>query len=210
MTLSSAGARGVAFVGALALVLLLAATVAAHAQLVETTPADGGTVRGTPDEIAAVFDEPLEPESTLSLRDPQGQRLTVGRVDPDDPKRLVMDDVPELAVGTYEMRWTAATADGHVERGTWTFTVAQATVTPAPTPTPSETAGSSDASTASPSAAPIPSATLALAPSATPAPAAPTGATGSDVILPIIAALAIVLIGAGVLLSRRDRPAGGG
>ena len=212
MTLSSAGARGVAFVGVLALVLLLAGTVAAHAQLVETTPADGDTVQGTPDEIAAVFDEPLEYESTLSLRDPQGQRLTVGRVDPDDPKRLVIDDVPELARGTYEMRWTAATADGHLERGTWTFSVVPAPPTKVlPTPEPTASAAPSAAETASPTPSPTatPSPSAAPSPSASPAPTDPASAAGGDVILPIIIGLAIVLIAGGALLSRRGRTSGG-
>lgn len=178
-------------------------TAAAHAELIETTPADGATVMGTPDELVAVFDDELLVDaSSLSIRNAQGERLAVGHVDPEEPTHLVIGDVPDLAVGTYEMRWTAGTADGHVERGTWTFTVAQATETPAPSPTPGETAGPSAAATAIPSAAPTPS--------ATPAPTDPTGAAGSDVILPIIAALAIVLIAAGVLLSRRSRPSGGG
>jgi copper resistance protein C len=182
-------------------------TAAAHAELLETTPADGATVVGTPEELVAVFDDELVvEESSLSIRNAQSERLAVGSVDPDEPTHLLISDVPELAIGTYEMRWTAGTADGHVERGTWTFTVAQATKTPG-TPAPTETESPSAAATAS--VAPTPSATPAPTPSASAAPTDPTGTAGSDVILPIIAALAIVLIGAGALLSRRSRPSGG-
>ena len=46
-------------------------------------------------------------------------------------------------------------------------------------------------------------------PSASAAPTDPAGAAGTDVILPIVAALAIVLIAAGFLLSRRGRPSDG-
>ena len=181
--------------------------MAAHAELLETTPADGATVVGTPDELVAVFDDELVvEESSLSIRNAQGERLAVGGVDPNQPTHLLIADVPELAIGTYEMRWTAGTDDGHVERGTWTFTVAIATKTPG-TPAPSETASPSAAATAS--AAPTPSDTLAPTPSASATPTDPSGAAGNDVILPIIAALAIVLIVAGALLSRRGRPSGG-
>src|SRR5690349_6883315 len=106
--------------------LAVPASVAAHAQLVETSPADAGTVTGTPAELAATFDEALEDGSTLSIRDTAGNRLAMGAIDPSDAKRLVITDVPELAPGTYEMRWTASSDDGHIERGTWTFTVTAA------------------------------------------------------------------------------------
>jgi methionine-rich copper-binding protein CopC len=206
MTSRTTRARLLALAAVAALVLLLPTTVAADAELVETTPADGATVVGTPDELVAVFDvELVVEESSLSIRNAQGERLAVGRVDPNAPTHLLISDVPELAIGTYEMRWTAGAADGHVERGTWTFTVAQATTTPG-TPAPTETASPSAAATAS--AAPSPSETAAPTPSASAAPTDPSGAAGNDVILPIIAALAIVLIGAGALLSRRGRPSG--
>jgi LPXTG-motif cell wall-anchored protein len=197
--------RLVAIAAIAAVVLLFPATALAHAELLETTPAAGATVEGTPDVLAAAFDEALEAESSLSIRDAAGERLAVGRVDPDDPKRVVITDVPDLAPGTYEMRWTAATADGHVERGTWSFTV-EAAPTPAPTPEPADSGAPSAAPT--PSATPEP--TAAPTPSASAGPTDPTGsATGSDVILPIIAGLAIVLIAAGFLLARRGRPSDG-
>jgi methionine-rich copper-binding protein CopC len=194
-----------------ALLWLFPATVAAHAELLEATPADGATVDGTPEEISARFSEPLETDgSTFSLRTAAGERLAVGRVDPDDPTRLVIDPVPTLQPGMYEVRWRAASADGHAENDTWTFTVV------APTPTkalPTSTSSPEPSDGASPSAEPSPSATrepsAAPSPSASAGPTDPAGSSDGDVILPIIAALAIVLIAAGFLLSRRGRPADG-
>jgi len=190
-----------------AVLLLFPATAVAHAELVETTPADGATVVGTPEELVAVFDEPLEAdESSLSIRNDAGERLAFGRVDPDDPTRLVIGDIPELGRGTYEMRWTAGTADGHVERGTWSFSVVPAP----PTKTlPTPTASASPAASLSPISSSTPGPTAAPTPSASSAPSDPTGGSGSDVILPIIVALALVLIAAGFLLSRRGRPSYG-
>ena len=181
--------------------LLLPASVVAHAELLETTPADGATVEGTPTEVSATFSEALEEDgSTLELRDRAGDSLATGGLDPDDPARLLIADVPELAPGEYEVRWRTATDDGHSENDTWTFTVtAEPTPSPSPSPTPapSVTAPPSAAPTASPSVAP------SLAPSPSPT---PTGASDSDVLLPIVAGLAIVAVAGALLLSRRNRP----
>lgn len=209
MTTRRFPARLLALTAVAALLLVLPATAAAHAELLETIPADGATVEGTPDELVAAFDDALEAdESSLSIRNAAGERLAVGRVDPEDPTRVVISDVPELAPGTYEMRWTAATADGHVERGTWSFTVTAApTAAPSAEPTPEATVSASPSAAATPSAAPEPTAVPTAEP--TPAPVDPADAAGSDVILPIVAGLAIVLIAAGLLLSRRGRPSDG-
>ena len=191
-----------AAVAAALLLALLPATVAAHAELVEATPADGATVEGTPEEISAEFTEPLETDgSTFSLRNAAGERLAVGRIDPSDDTRLIIDPVPDLAPGGYEVRWRAASADGHAENDTWTFTV---TAAPSPAPTAASTPGATASADSTPSATPEP--TAVPSPSASPGPTDPTGSGDGDVILPIIAALAIVLIAAGFLLTRRGRP----
>ena len=187
--------------------MMFPAGVAAHAELEKATPADGATVEGTPAEISATFSEALDPDrSTFSLRTAAGERLAVGFIDPEDPTRMIIDPVPELAPGVYEARWTAKGSDDHLERDTWSFTVA-------PAPSPSATAAPTPASSASaeptPSATPEPSPTPPASPSASPAPTDPAGSTDGDVILPIVAALAIVLVAAAVLLSRRGRPSTG-
>ena len=191
-------------VATLAALMLFPAMVSAHAELIKATPEDGATVEGTPDEISAAFNEPLVEGSAFTLRNAAGERLAVGRVDLDDETRLVIEPVPELAPGVYEVRWRAASADGHRENNSWSFTV-----TPAPTPSPTPAPTPPPGSTTSGEPTPAPSPTATAIPSASPGPADPTGASDGDVILPIIAALAIVLIAAGFLLSRRGRPADG-
>ncbi len=182
--------------------------VAGHAELLEMVPEDGATVQGTPAEISATFSEPLETDgSTFSIRDAAGERLAVGSIDPDDPTRLVIDPVPELAPGRYEIRWQAASADGHIERDTWSFTVEAATPTPAPTPDASVAPSQSGGPGASASPAPTPSPTAT--PSGSLAPAGDPAGSTSDVLLPIIAGLAIVIVAAALLLSRRGRPSDG-
>ena len=139
------------------------------------------------------------------LRDTNNKIVARGGPDPGDDKRMVITDLPELAPGSYEVQWTTVSAeDGELARGTWSFTVAVALKTPG-TPAPTATASASAAATPSATAEP----TAAPSPSASPAPTDQTGASGGDVILPIIVALAVVLIAAGFLLSRRGRPPGG-
>ena len=187
---------------ATALLLLLPATVAAHAELDVATPADGATVEGTPEEIAGTFTQTVKSDgSSLILRDAAGGAVARGGLDPDDDHRMLIADVPDLAPGEYEVQWVTISADDdELARGTWSFTV-----TPAPTPTPTDTP--------EPSAAPTPTATpeptAVPTPSASPAPTVPADASGADVILPIVIGLAIVLIAAAVLLSRRGRTPGG-
>lgn len=209
MTTRTAPIRSGAVAAALALALLAPAAAVAHAELEATSPADGVTVEGTPAEISATFSEALEADgSGLSLRDAAGQEVAVGGLDPDDPARLLIADVPDLAPGEYEVRWTVASDDGHVERDTWSFTVVAAP-TPSPSPTPAPTATA--APTAEPSATTAPSPSPTEAPSGSPAPSASPdpdeepAASTTDVILPIVVVLGIVVVGVGVVLSRRNR-----
>lgn len=195
-----------ALVAAAILLLSAPGVASAHAELEAVVPTDGGTVVGTPVELSATFSEALSAESTLSIRDGAGERLAVGGVDPADGTRLVIAPVPELAPGTYEMRWSAFSDDGHLEKGIWTFEVEAPAPTPTLGPTPVATGSGSDAPTAAPTSSATPGVTPS--PSATPDGGAPTSGSG-DVILPIIAALAIVAIGGVVLLGRRGRGAAG-
>lgn len=190
-----------------ALLASLPGSVAAHSALDAATPVDGATVDGTPPEVSGTYTQDIETVgSSIQLRDASGTVVATGGVDPDDPRRMVIDDLPELAPGDYEVRWTTNSAeDGELDRDTWSFTVAAA-ASAAPTQEPTDAASPSTA--ASPSAAPTPEPSSSASPSPSPAPTDPTS-DGGDVVLPIIAGLAIVLIAAALLLSRRRRPLGG-
>jgi len=198
-------ARLLALAMVAAVLLVFPLSVAAHAQLDVPTPADGATVEGSPIEVSGTFTQEIKPDgSSLVLRDAADKVVARGGPDPDDVHRMAITELPELAPGKYEVQWTTISAeDGELARGTWSFTV-----TPAPTPTPTAqpTPTASASAAATPSATPVPTASPTPAP--TPAPTDQTS-SGTDVILPIIAALAIVLAAAGFLLSRRGRPSGG-
>jgi methionine-rich copper-binding protein CopC len=188
---------------ALASLLILPATVLADADLDVPTPADGATIEGTPSSIEATFTQALDTEgSTLQLRDAAEDLIAEGGVDADDDLRMVIDPVPELSPGTYVVRWTTLSRDDtHVQRGTWSFTV---TAEPTAEPTPSTSA--TDTPTTEPSIEPTLDPTTAPSPS--PSGEGDPAASEGDVLLPIIAALAIVAIAGGVLLNRRGRASG--
>jgi hypothetical protein len=182
---------------AFALLLALASPVAAHAELVRAIPADGETVTEPITVVSGRYSEDLISGSRLEITDGSGARVASGGIDPEDARRMVARPESPLTDGTYTVQSTARSADGHVERATWTFTVA---VPASPSPTPEPTPTPSDASP-SPSATASPSESPSATPTASPAPTDPASGPG-DVLLPIIAALAIVAIGAGFLLNR--------
>lgn len=208
-----------------------AGVVDAHAELEDATPNRNAEVEGSPPVISGIYSEAMEPDgSSLTLLDADGTELATGGVDPEDDRRMVIDPVPELVPGTYTVESTTkSAADGDVDRTKWSFTVL-APPTPEPTPEPTApptasptaaptpppaTASATTAPTPSASASAVPSATASASasasatPSVSPAPSADGSDTptsgGTDVLLPILAAVIILVVIGGVLYSRRDR-----
>lgn len=193
------------------LTFALPLAVAAHAELVSSSPAAGETVVGNPPSITAQYSETLDPDgSSLILVDPNGNDLARGGVvaAAGKPKEMSIQQLPQLAPGVYTVKSTTKSAeDGDVDRTTWQFRVAAPSPSPTAEPTPvctDECAGQpSGGATQSPTPSPRPAPT----PTASPAPGSTTG-SGGDVILPIIVALAIVAIGGSLLIARGRRPGG--
>jgi methionine-rich copper-binding protein CopC len=197
---SRARARRLVLVAAgIAVMCAFPASAAAHAELVRAIPADGSTVTEPVSAISGRYSEDLTSASSLKVVDASGATVATGGVDPDDDRRMVArPDVP-LSNGTYTVQSTASSTDGHIERAEWTFTV-EIAAPPPPTPAPTPT-GTSAPETTTPAPTATPSPAPSESPSASASPGTPTS-SATDVLVPIIAALAIVLIGAGFLLSR--------
>ena len=198
---SRASWRGLgAFVIAFAVTLILPAEVHAHAELQTATPKDGATVAGSPPEISGSYSEAMTTTgSSLVLLGPDGKQVATGGVDPANDRRMAIDPVPDLVPGLYTVKSTTkSAADGDIDRKEWSFTVFPAS-TPTPTLAPSATAAPSVSA---------PPASTSPTPNASPAPSAAADGTssgGGDVVLPIIAALAIATVGGALLLGRRGR-----
>ena len=120
--------------------LAVPAAVAAHAELVASDPPDGATLTTAPAEIELTFGGELDPDgSSFAVLGPAGGSVGGGEVDLDVAERNVMrGTVDPGGEGTYEVRWTAVSIDGHAESGTIAFTVghqAPNTALPRPIPT---------------------------------------------------------------------------
>ena len=186
-------------------VLLVPGSAQAHAELVRAIPADGETVTEPITVVTATYSQDLAANSKLLIKDASSATVATGAVDPANVRRMIARPASPLGDGTYEVQSTSVSADdGDIERVQWSFTVTEA-ASPSPTEAPSATSSASPSTAATPSSAPseTPSATTSAAPSASPAPVEQTSSSG-DVLLPIIAALAIVAIG-GVFLVNRNR-----
>ncbi len=175
----------------------------AHAELESASPPDGAVLNSPPTEIVLTFTEALDPvKSHMELNGPDGTQVAAGIVDPANEKAMRIDP-PVLEPGAYEILSTAFAAhDGALKRETLTFTITEPSPTPTETPTPaaSESAVPSPSPSASPSASPTP------APSA----GGPTSASEADVLVPILAALIVVVLLGAMLLRGRSRGGGRG
>lgn len=200
------------------LALAVAAPVLAHAELVTSDPEDGAVLANPPTTVTVTFSEAIDPErSRFRLVGPDGA-VGVGRI-ADDPAVLELAGL-DLGPGAYEIQWTAASDDGHIERGRLRFTVAVPASAPAsapPSPAPTTTSAPSSSASAAPGSTGAPSAPATNSPppavdasptlSAAPAePAAGTAGSAGDMLLPVVVA-AVVVAGVGLFVLRRSRRA---
>lgn len=118
---------------AVSIILLLPASVLAHADLLAASPGPGAQLSESPDEIRLTFSEPVGVGSFVELYG-EGFR-SVGSLEPQfdatRPEQIVVS-LPELTAGDYTVQWSAASADGHEITGSYTFTVLPATLAGSP------------------------------------------------------------------------------
>ena len=108
------------------LVLVLPATVSAHAQLVQSNPASNAVLRRAPATARLRFSEPLETSYSrvlLASFDRGPISTPASHVAPDDPQVLLLD-LPALAPGRYVLQWRSlSAADGHTAEGVVPFAI---------------------------------------------------------------------------------------
>jgi methionine-rich copper-binding protein CopC len=183
----------------LALALALPAGVAGHAVLVSSLPSDGEVLPQPPAEVRGTFSEPIEPaRSHMEVLGPGGSIVARGGVPAGETRVMVAQMPDQLPAGTYTVQWTTFTPDDqHTERGEFTFRAEAASASPTPTP-----GASPSTPPPSPSPSPSPSATPSPSPSAAPGGA---GAADPQVLLPIVAVLAVTALLGWRLVGRRPR-----
>lgn len=191
-------ARLMAPLAAVLLVLAAPMVIFGHAELDTSDPAEGAAVEAPfAGPIVMTFTEDLGSESTAKLVDGAGDVSSTTKI---AGATLTLTPGAALPEGSYQVRWTSAADDGHVERGTIRFTIVAA-ATPEPTATPAPPASASPTPIATPSASAQPSSAASPAAGSD---ASGTSGSGGDVILPIIVGALLVGALAAFLLRRRD------
>ena len=111
---------------ALLVVAMLATVVSAHTKLEKSDPADGATLTTSPKWVQLFFNE--KPDMKVSKVEITGP---TGKVDAGAPHSMADKDLMvmfgrTLDNGKYTVTWQAAGKDGHVSKGTFSFTVTRA------------------------------------------------------------------------------------
>jgi len=178
-------ARSAAAFGGLVLTLSVAAPAFAHAELVSSSPADRSVLQVPPTSITLTFSEGLDAAKSSFKLLGGSATIGTGKAEADGATVMSLEGLA-LAPGAYEVQWTSAATDGHIDRGTLTFTVA--------------TAASSGPAASTTSVSPV----------ATPSPsdggATQAAASPADVVIPIAVVL-VAVAGLGAYLMRRSRRA---
>jgi methionine-rich copper-binding protein CopC len=112
---------------AVLLLILLAGAVqlTAHLSVVKTSPAHDSAVEKAPAVVRVWFSQqPSARISRLELSGPRGA-VPLGDLVTDEKERSIAAPIQgTLAPGRYEVTWRTAGDDGHVQRGTFSFTLA--------------------------------------------------------------------------------------
>jgi copper transport protein len=109
---------------ALALVLLGGSPAAAHAELVETDPAEGAVVETAPETVTLTFNEPVRLTSQeIAVYDAGGDPVASTAGATGTEVTVGLTDAAGLEDGTYVVSWNVLSGDGHPISGALTFSV---------------------------------------------------------------------------------------
>ena len=113
------------FLFVLAVLSVFAASAAAHAVLLESSPALKSTVSGPDVAIKLRFNVRIDgSRSRLTLVSPNGAMQTLEISQTAGPETLSAQ-ATGLAPGEYRLRWQVLASDGHITRGEIPFTLKQ-------------------------------------------------------------------------------------
>ncbi|WP_312182366.1 copper resistance protein CopC [Arthrobacter sp.] len=141
-----------ALFGALALFLAAAPPALAHDELVSATPADGTVLEEAPAEIKLVFSsELMDLGNQVIVADASGADQV--QAEPILNRETLVQKLPALSDGEYQVSWRAVSSDGHPITGAFSFTVGDPASTDAAT---DPAAGGAESTPATDQASPAP------------------------------------------------------
>ncbi|MCM3609895.1 copper resistance protein CopC [Planococcus sp. MERTA32b] len=110
------------FIAIAFLLLFLPVTANAHSGLSSSTPAEGATLEGSPEEIQFLFESPIQ-QGDMTIKDEAGNTVEVADIISSEME-LTGQLADELPNGAYTVDWSAISQDSHEVTGTLTFNVA--------------------------------------------------------------------------------------
>ena len=117
----------VCLLAALAVLVMTAGPAAAHASVEETSPFDGQNLPEAPDEVSWRFNEPVtSTPGALRVFDAAGERVDTSEQGQPAADELVLGLRDDIGAGSYIATYRVTSADGHVIRGAFVFTVGEA------------------------------------------------------------------------------------
>ncbi len=107
---------------AAAVLTVAAGTAFAHTKVKSTSPAKGKTAKTSIDRATVTFTGPLR-RGTLRVVGPGSKVVSIGKGgrDPRNINRLLVPLKGSLKAGAYKASWTILAADGHDQKGSFTF-----------------------------------------------------------------------------------------
>ncbi|NKW82877.1 copper resistance CopC/CopD family protein [Bacillus cereus] len=105
-------------------------SVFAHTSVVGTTPKEGEVLTVQPEQIILEFSEPVTGNVVnIELLDQSAKRVQVSKVEMLDEPTKIKVKIPNLNNGTYTVRWSMISADGHPSEGGYTFSIGEEVLT---------------------------------------------------------------------------------
>ncbi len=127
--------------------LAFPAIVAAHAELVSSTPAANASLTEAPNQLTMTFTEPIDPATaSVQLLDQNQTAISgAGQVEAPGQGTTAAVALPKLDAGVYTVSYRVTSAtDGHVTSGIFAFLIDPTGTVPAPSGSASSTSPSSD------------------------------------------------------------------
>jgi copper transport protein len=115
-----------------AVALVLPAGAAAHARLVQVTPAEGAVLSTGPGKVTVLFDDTIRVGPGNKVERNGGGSVLAGAPTIEGAKTLVLPLQAHLGEGDYSVLWSIVSDDGHLEQGVSSFSVGTGRAPPAP------------------------------------------------------------------------------